>query len=69
MDAVKLKCDALGVKSFEPLHAQNILQIQEREKIPEKDCWKLTEDSKFSFVNNELIKRKNTRADKESASL
>lgn len=67
MEEVQLQCNDLGVQSFKPLEAQNILQIQEREKIPEKDCWRLLEDSKFQFVDGELIKRKNTRVSKEAS--
>lgn len=67
MEEVQLQCNDLGLQSFKLLEAQNILQIQEREKIPEKDCWKLLEDSKYQFVNGELIKRKNTRVSKEAS--
>jgi len=45
-------------QTFNLLHAQNILQLQEREHIPDRFCWKLPADSPFEYVNHELILKK-----------
>lgn len=61
-----MQSDDLGVREFSLLHAQNILQLQERERIPAKDCWGLVGNT-YQFIGNELVKRRNSKADKTAS--
>jgi hypothetical protein len=45
-------------QSFVLLHAQNILNLQVREHIADKDCWKIPGDSEWEFETG-ILKLKN----------
>lgn len=54
-----LKSETLGEKEFEFEHAQNVLQLEERQGLK---CWTIPENSKFVFENGEIISRSNKRS-------
>ncbi len=68
---VKLVC---GDKSenFPFVVAQNMLYIQKemnRVRVIKTEGWTLPDDSPYEFIDNGLIKRKNTRDSKEPSQL
>ena len=62
MEKCTLRNADLGDQEFDLNHAQNVLQIQEDEKIPVNHCWALPEDSPWQYTNRELTLKKVKKA-------